>query len=474
MTRKLLAHLWPVVGMAFAAPATAAPLALTGATIVDSTGQPPISNGVVIVDAGRIVAIGRAGTVRIPAGATVRDLRGKYLIPGMLDANVHLMIDAEPALLAQYAGHYPDLILEAAQVELKNGVTTVFDTWGPAADLKVVRDAIDAGTAEGSRIYYGGNIIGMDGPMSTDMLGTGGASQQLADQVNLRWTGGMGRELQWLTAPEVRQRTDQYIAERHPDFIKYLASGHVNEQFITFSPLQQRAIVDAAHDAHIRVIAHTTSVESLRLAVDAGVFLGVHCTATGPVPIPADIIAGMKEHGTVCGTEMRTQRALDYAAINDHRPGRGPKTNAAVVANTANVLKAGITVALATDGGLFAASSYKPGAPLHEMLTSPDYDCDLRTGEFLWFQAAAERGWTPQQMLQAATRNVAIAYGVIGDLGTLERGKRADIVVLDADPLAGPITYKAITAVMKDGKFVDRARLPVKPIYTAGGAASAP
>ena len=84
-----------------------------------------------------------------------------------------------------------------------------------------------------------------------------------------------------------------------------------------------------------------------------------------------------------------------------------------------------------------------------------------------WQRAALEKGMTAMEGLLAATRNVAIGYGMAKDLGTLERGKRADLVILDADPLADPANYVKVSAVYKDGLPVDRAKLPVKRIITA-------
>jgi imidazolonepropionase-like amidohydrolase len=84
----------------------------------------------------------------------------------------------------------------------------------------------------------------------------------------------------------------------------------------------------------------------------------------------------------------------------------------------------------------------------------------------LWFKAAIERGMTPMNALLSATRNVARAYGKARDLGTLEVGKRADLVVLSADPLADPNNYGNIVDVYKDGIRVDRNTLPTKRLMS--------
>jgi imidazolonepropionase-like amidohydrolase len=84
-----------------------------------------------------------------------------------------------------------------------------------------------------------------------------------------------------------------------------------------------------------------------------------------------------------------------------------------------------------------------------------------------WLQAARERDMSPMDALCSATRNIAHAYKKEDELGTVEVGKRADMVVLDADPLADVANYGRITHVVKDGVLVDRDRLPERPILTS-------
>src|SRR5262249_51218776 len=99
---------------------------------------------------------------------------------------------------------------------------------------------------------------------------------------------------------------------------------------------------------------------------------------------------------------------------------------------------------------------------------APDLPIELGEGHFRWLAAAAERGLAPMEALRAATSNVAAAYGHADDLGTLEPGKSADLVILGADPLEDARNYRQIVAVMKDGAPGDRDNLPVRPILTAG------
>src|SRR3954447_22154389 len=101
--------------------------ALVGATLIDGTGSAPVKDAVVVVEGAKIVAAGPRGRVSIPAGARQLNVAGKYVIPGLMDANVHLVLGTSIEFIVRYEGRYEELIEEAAQIGLKNGLTTVFD-----------------------------------------------------------------------------------------------------------------------------------------------------------------------------------------------------------------------------------------------------------------------------------------------------------------------------------------------------------
>ena len=103
----------------------------------------------------------REAKVNIPADARQINAAGKYIIPGLMDANVHLILGSSIEFIVRHEGRYEDLIEEAAQVTLKNGLTTVFDSWGPLQPLLNVRDRIKRGEAVGSRMFVAGNIVGL-------------------------------------------------------------------------------------------------------------------------------------------------------------------------------------------------------------------------------------------------------------------------------------------------------------------------
>ena len=88
-------------------------------------------------------------------------------------------------------------------------------------------------------------------------------------------------------------------------------------------------------------------------------------------------------------------------------------------------------------------------------------------GHFNWLQGAVENGLSPMNALQAATKNIAEAYKVDKNLGTLEKGKVADLIVLDKNPLISPKNYRKIHLVLKEGQIIDRKSLPLNPVLTS-------
>ncbi len=463
--RHILAAACFLLAARGAAADSAPVLALRGATVIDGTGAAPVGEATIVIKDGRITAIGRTADVRVPAGAHIVDLSGKYVIPGLMDANVHLDFGLEPEYLFTYEGRYDELVLESAQVALKSGVTTVFDTWGPRESLVKVRDAINAGQAVGSRVFVAGNIIGMGGPTTADFLEPlrGVTNSVVADRIDAAWEQGVGADLLWMTPEEVRQRVRTYIANGQLDFIKYLSSGHKEMQFIAFSPDAQKAIVEEGHRGGLLVQAHSTSPESLKLEIQAGVDLMTHCDISGREPIPESTIKLIVERRLPCSALFMTTDHVQWIA--DHAP---PPFQAIIKAkdeNDRHLIAAGAVILLSTDAGLMGPNAAK-NPLLGATLGAKDLPTHLGDAHLLWLKAANERGMKPMDALLAATRNIAKAYGKAKDLGTLEIGKLADLVVLGADPLADPANYRQIIDVYKGGARVDRDALPSKRIMT--------
>lgn len=137
-------------------------------------------------------------------------------------------------------------------------------------------------------------------------------------------------------------------------------------------------------------------------------------------------------------------------------------------ANARNLIHSGAPLMLANDGAV----------SVYEILTDPKFSKvwiaapaednlrNLATGHFFWFRAMEEKKCPPMEMLKAATKNIAVAYGQGDNLGTLEKGKFADILILDKDPLQSAENYQSIHMILKEGVIVDREALPDRPVLT--------
>lgn len=452
---------------------TAQNTAYVGATLIDGTGAAPRPDSAVVVSGGRVSWAGAAAELERRPDLEVVDVSGKHLIPGLLDANVHLVIHIDPDVLLRYEpGCYDELVLEAAQVALRAGVTTVFDTWGPLESLRRVRDRINAGEVPGSRVFLAGNIIGNDGPWSADFFPAlaQGLSSAVVDSVNRHWEQDVGARLTWMPAADVRAAVRDYIAGSGIDFVKYASSSHAHSRFLALSPDAQRAVVEEAHAAGLTAQACVQAPEPLKAAIDAGVDLLQHGDVTGLRPMPSDLLDVMVARQLPCVAFLYTERHT--AAFQERRPqwhGNSQWGEVMVVkdGNDRRLIDAGAKLLLGNDMGVYGptAATSPMWGPFQAGV--PDVPTHLGRSHILWFRAARERGMDPMAALQAATRNTAEAYGKSDELGTVEPGKRADLLFLDGDPLDDPDNYGRVAHVVKDGAVVERDRLPQRPVLTA-------
>ncbi len=439
--------------------------AVTGATIIDGTGKAALPDGVVLITDGRIVKVGTAREVQVPASARIVDGRGKFVIPGLIDANLHLYLNGDLETLIKYEGRYHEVVIEGAQIALKSGQTTVFDTWGPRDALIKARELINSGQATGSRIYLAGNIIGLDGPLSADFRLPAAAfvSKAFAKRTNETWEVGTGRKIMAMYPEEVRAAIRTY-AGSGVDFLKYAASGHTDMDFIALSLRQQVAIVEEGHRAGMTVQAHVTSPESIDMAVDAGVDILTHGDISGPThTIPEETLTKIAARNVSVSILPITQRRMDALRTQVPQSTLTPYFGIAQQ-NIRNMIKHKIRILLSTDAGVADPVLRSESRSL--AVDSIDARTDLGEGLFNAMVALEELGMGPMEILQSVTSNVAKAYKH-SDIGSLEPGKRADLVILDADPLASARNYRRIHAVIKDGKMVDLASLPTTPVISA-------
>jgi imidazolonepropionase-like amidohydrolase len=459
-------------------------IAIVGATVIDGNGGAPMPDATIVVRGKRIAALGSRASVQVPRGARVVDAGGKFITPGFIDTNVHLSLYNNGESMVRYEERFLDLVTEAAQTELKYGITTVRDSYGALIPLIAVRDSIARGKLVGPRLLVAGNIVGWGGPKSplfSNATPTTFFDEQMMDFI----AQGSGEELLDMSPDELRVAMRAYL-DKGPNFVKYGGTSHTNN-LITFSPRQQEALVDEVHKRGLIAETHSTNPEPLRLSVLAGIDLIQH-PEVHSVPIPDDLVKLIVDRKVICSvlsntitgkpwkdylkTRQRADSAKADSVKNDSlkvmqraKTGweiRNEKRVQGVAIRRANaeaLIKGGCITTPSTD-------TYLSSAP--EFLRNPRTDLHAMPGTatLAAIEGLVELGMTTSQAIVAATKNGAIASQGLKDYGTLEVGKLADLLVLDADPLADIHNIRKLSLVMRDGRIVDRDKLPEKPVWT--------
>jgi imidazolonepropionase-like amidohydrolase len=495
--RRLMATAWLVSGVAaaFSLQAQTATVAISGATLIDGTGGAPTRDAVVLVSGGRITAAGPRVSIKIPEGATVIDAAGKYVLPGLIDTNVHLSLYGGMAdryeTLARYHPRQEEIVLEAAQLQLSYGVTTVRDSYGVLRPLVAVRDAIAAGRAVGPRLLAAGNIVGWGGPYSISFsLTREQALTFFQEQVNDEISQGVGEDLVDLDVNELRTAIRAYL-DKGPGFIKYGGTAHfMRPAFIGFSPEAQKAIVEEAHGRGKVAETHATTIDGLRLSIEAGIDLIQHPEVIGNRELPDSLVGAIVDRKVVCSMLTNTitgdawkkhLKDRDEAARKraekekDEKKDKAPerqRTSAEVRQreadegvgmemrrrNAQKLIKAGAVVTIGTD-------NYWAAAPEFSRTPKPDSQ-NHGIGSIVAIEGLVELGMTPDQAIVAATKNGAIASRGVDEFGTIQAGKRADLLILDANPLEDIRNLRKLSTVMRDGRVIDRAKLPERRVLS--------
>jgi imidazolonepropionase-like amidohydrolase len=458
--------------------------AIVGATLIDGNGGPTVRDVTILVRGKRIAEIGPRASVKVPNGAQVVDATGKFATPGFVDTNVHLSLYNNGESMVRYEDRFTDIVVEAAQTVLKHGITTVRDSYGALLPLIAVRDSIAKGHLIGPRMLVAGNIVGWGGPKSMTFSAATPATffdEQMMDFI----AQGSGEELLDMAPDELRVAINKYL-DKGPDFIKYGGTSHTNN-LITFSPRQQEAMVEEIHKRGLVAEVHATNPEPLRMSVLAGIDLIQH-PEVHSVPIPDDLVKLIVDRKVICSilentitgkawkdylkSQQRSDSARADSARNDTlkimsrqktgwelRRERASKGMAIRRANAEKLIKGGCITTPSTD-------TYLRGAP--EFSRTPRVDAHMMPGTatLAAIEGLVELGMTPSQAIVAATRNGAMASKGLKDFGTLEAGKLADILLLDADPTTDITNIRKLSFVMKEGTVIDREKLPEKPIWT--------
>ena len=424
---------------------------IRGGTVIDGLGGVPIENAVVVVEGERIRAIGPADSVRFVEGVEIIDATGKWIIPGLIDAHVHFF---------QSGGVYtrPDVVdlrewrsYEEEREWIKNrlpdtfarylssGITGVVDVGGPMWNFDVRALARESSRAP---------RVAVAGPLASTFVPP---ALEVEDPPIIRvYTPEDARELVRTQLVEDPDLTKIWFIHRPGD--------DLSEQVQIVE-----AAIEESHGGGVRVAVHATQLEVAKAAVRAGANVLVHSVSDLPVDdefiellIENDVLytstlivsEGYREvlNQAINLTEIE-RRLGDPDVIDtwshlawiphDEIPGglprrANPQGRPVMFDNLKSLVDAGVRIVGATDAGNIGTLH---GPSLHRE-----------------FELMTEAGLSPMEILISATLNAAAVMGKEDDVGTLEAGKYADLVILDADPLVDIRNATKIHLVMKGGE----------------------
>jgi imidazolonepropionase-like amidohydrolase len=432
------------------------PRALVGATLVDGTGASPVRDAVVVLREGKIECAGPRSACPVPAGVDTTDLAGLWVTPGLIDAHVHFSqtgwADGRPDSIDTRSRHpYEGVISDLARHPerfgrsyLCSGVTAVFDVGGYAWTLGLPQWA--EANPEVPRIAAAGPLL-----------------STIDHWLNLP----AERQFMVLTDPDAARAEVRYLADRGSAAVKvwYIVTP---EQPVEKNAPAVRAAGEEARSRKLPLIVHATGLAEAKEALRAGAKLLVH--SVGDLAVDDEFLDLARKNGTIyCPTltvrdgyvRMFTAAAQHQAPQVDDPNGcldpatrarvaetaqadsplpadrlqaykaRADEGNKVAAANLKRVADAGIPIAMGTDAG----------NPL--TLHGPAVYAEMEA-----MQAA---GLTPMAVLVASTRGAAQAMGREKDLGTVEKGKQADLLIIAADPTADAANLRKVRYVVRGG-----------------------
>jgi imidazolonepropionase-like amidohydrolase len=427
-----------VFAVLFATSLVAQVKVLKNFTLIDGTGHAELPNAAMILENGRIAWVGPAAKLKPPPSAPVTDLQGKYMMPGIINLHVHL--GATVGLDQNEKFFTPENVEKDLKTYASYGVTTVLSMGTDKDSIFKIRDEQRAGRPTETRIYTAGQGFVFKGGYG----GLEGVNQGVATVADVE--------------PAVAAQ-----AAKHVDFIKLWMDDHLGTKKKMPYEIAQ-AIIESAHRHHLRVIAHIFYLQDAKQLVDYGVDGLAH--SVRDKPIDAAFIADMKRHGTwqEAATLSREASMFVYGQTppyaNDPFFTRSisPQVLAQLKSpayqqkirsdpdfsmypgflrtaqrNLKTLAAAGVPYAFGTDSG-------PPGR-------FPGYFAHWE------MELMVQAGLTPMQVITAATGSAA-RFLHAEHLGTLEKDKWADLLVLDKDPLDDIKNTRTISAVYIAGKRV--------------------
>jgi imidazolonepropionase-like amidohydrolase len=395
--------------------------------LLDKPGSPPRGPSTVIIRNGKIAEI-LSGHQQGPAGATLIDLKDKFVLPGLIDSHVHLDSDAggNAALIEAVTDSPARAAYRAAgnaKKTLMAGFTTVRNLGDGTGATLALRDAVAAGELPGPRIIDAGRSISTT---SGHMDATLSVSEDLHDSI--------GQENLCDGVESCRQAIRKQV-RRGVDVIKIATTGGVNSRIGAGLGRQLfddevKALVDTAHLYGKKVAVHAHGDDGVNIALAAGADSIEHGTMMTDESIKLFKAAGAYYVPTLSTVNGYLERLA--ANPNAYPPDVLAKVQWRIGVTGKSLAKAypaGVKIAFGTDAGVS-----KHGRNADE------------------FELMVKHGMPASAAIQAATMNAATLLGVEKEVGSLEPGKAADLIAVAGDPIADITILKTVRFVMKDGR----------------------
>lgn len=401
-------------------------------TLIDATGAEATHNEAVVIEGNRIRSVGGLPpdvNLEDRDNVQIIDASGQWIMPGLIDGHCHLsfgfpVMNGIPSAKGTNSAEFSSL--RAARnlgKILRSGVTSVAAPGGTWFIDVALRDAVKAGLIEGPRINCAGRFIVTYGSIADD---------------EPSWVGSPEHKLGKLCNTRDEMITEVRRQHKHGvNFIKIADSTYGQTQ--TFSREELTAVVDEAHRRNCPVTIHSRGAGSTRDAALAGMDWILHADLAEEPDLDAVAEAGTRLMPTATFLWRAVEKGEEFgrpqSEIDNIR--RHAEGTARVIQRSREL---GIKILCGTDSG---NSTPMPYGELH----ANEAEILVKYG-----------GYTPMEAIQSITKENAYVIGLEGELGTLEEGKLADIIMLDADPLADITVLqggKHLTNVMKDGKLVN-------------------
>jgi imidazolonepropionase-like amidohydrolase len=404
---------------------------IKGGMLIDCTGKAPVANGAVLVDGDKIVRAGEESYVAqgVSGEVQVYDATGMTIMPGLIDAHVHITGTGDPSILKRIKELIPHMALRTAQqakATLDAGITTIRDAGGSYLVDVAVKQAINEGMIPGPRMYVSGHGISITG-------GHGDTQNGWPPEVEFA-----GRCV--VDSPDEARRAAREQLRDGADQIKVHATGGVLSDIDVptargLTVEEMRAAIEEGENVGKKSMAHAQGSTGIKNAIIAGIHSIEHgCFLTDEL-IEMMIKKGVWLVPTLSAPYWITQKGL-AGGIPEYGVRKTEQVNASHIASFAKAYKAGVKIAMGTD----AATPFNfHGKNIHEL------------------ELMVNAGMSNENALYATTRMGAEVIGIGDKAGTLEAGKWADIILVAGNPLKDVRVLQPvenIKLVMKGGADV--------------------